>query len=116
MATEVGVFFSAQTGDVMMERSYAAKMLVKHRLTYEQLPLVQRATDRGSVFAGKKANHLEFVLLDGEREGGDYKLALKTAGGGQEVWSSRCIGRTRSTTGPWRATSACCGSSGDGGM
>jgi hypothetical protein len=84
--SSIGVYISAQTTDVRMERSYALKMLTKHRLTYEHLHIVQKALDRGHCFAGKNPNHLEFVYFDDDASKTAYLCVIKTARYGQEVW------------------------------
>ena len=84
--TEMSVFMSAQTDTVRMAKSYAEKMLVKHRLTFEHLRIVQDAIDQGACFVGKKANHLEYVYFDNDYKKSCFLLVIKSARFGQEVW------------------------------
>jgi hypothetical protein len=83
---DIGVFFSARTNVVSMERDYMRKLLVKHRMTYEHLPIVQRAIDSGYCFESSKTNHLEFVYFDTNLRRTEYLLVLKSAKWGDEVW------------------------------
>jgi hypothetical protein len=83
---EIGLFIAAKTTNVRMEKSYAVKMMVKHRLTYEQLYMVQASIDEGFCFEGKNRSHLEFVYFPNRPGAEPYMLVLKSALGGAEIW------------------------------
>ena len=86
LPSELAIHIGARVNDVMMERQYAAKLLVKHRLTYEQLWVVQAAIDRGFCLVGKKPGHLEFIYVDDRSMSEAYILVIKSARYGEEVW------------------------------
>ncbi len=83
---QVGVLISARTLNVKMKLAYAQKMLVKHRLTYEHLHIVQLAIDKGYCFVGTKPNHIEFLYFDNKNDNDEYLLVIKSARWGEEVW------------------------------
>jgi hypothetical protein len=46
-------YIAARTRDIHIQRNYAIKMLLKHRLTYEDLATLQSAIDEGFACGAK---------------------------------------------------------------
>ena len=86
LPSEVGVFFSAITTAVWIEKACAIKILMRHRLRYEDLEFIQRAIDGGYILRGRDRQYLEFLYIDSSGPYRHYLLVLKIARYGQEVW------------------------------
>jgi len=59
-------------------------MLLKHRLTYEDLATLQSAIDEGFCLRSKDHAMLEFVYYNASQK--PYIVVLKCAAFGQELW------------------------------
>jgi hypothetical protein len=84
LSLALGVFISARTEVVKLERAYAKKIIIRHRLTYEDLSIVQLALENGYCLESAKARHLEFVYYDQRNK--PYVVIVKSARWGEELW------------------------------
>jgi hypothetical protein len=84
LSVSLGVFISARTEEVRLERAYAKKIILRHRLSYEDLPVVQSAIEWGYCLESPKPRHLEFVYYDQRNK--PYVVIVKSARWGEELW------------------------------
>jgi hypothetical protein len=78
----IGAQFSAQTENVLIERSYAEKIILEHQIRFEDLEYVQRAINEGYMLRGRQANFIEFAFIESDRTYRHYLLVLKPLGSG----------------------------------
>lgn len=71
------------SSDLLIRRDYALKLQREHGLRYEQFQLIQPAIDAGYVLIDDK-QQLVFLYIHNTRE--FYRLAVKTAKMGSELW------------------------------
>jgi hypothetical protein len=81
----LGAIIACNTIDVQIDREYAVKILMKHKLKYEHFFAIQRMIERGWCVRSKH-NQLEFYYEDEEVFGGWFLLVIKTAKMGTECW------------------------------
>jgi hypothetical protein len=71
--------------NLLIERTYARKLLLKHRLRYEHFQMIQPTIERGYVVIDGGGN-LVFAYDDQERFHARFRLAVKTTDARDELW------------------------------
>lgn len=70
---------------LLIERSYAQKLLQKHRLTYQHFQMIQPTIERGYAIIDGGRN-LVFAYDDQEQFHAVFRLAIKTNAAKNELW------------------------------
>ncbi len=71
--------------DVRISKEYVDKIFTKHRLTYEDLDVVQFALDNGWCIKST-AGKLDFLCVMESERHRRFVVGIKTANGGLETW------------------------------
>lgn len=80
----LGGHIGAHTIELKIEHQYAKKLIEKHGLKYEHFSMVQTTIDRG--WCGPHNGDLLFVYADDDHFHTHFKLAIKEANNGKELW------------------------------
>ena len=72
------------TVDVLIGREYARKIIDKHKLGYHHFSIIQLAIDRG--WCRLDFGKLQFLYEDNTRYDTPFRLAIKAARQGTELW------------------------------
>ena len=80
----LGRHIGAHTTELRIEHQYAKKLIQKHGLNYEHFTMVQTTIDQG--WCGPDRGDLLFVYADYDHFHTHFKLAIKEAQNGDELW------------------------------
>jgi hypothetical protein len=81
---DLGAHINAYTMELRIGLNYARKLLIRHHLRYEHFEMIQPAIEHG--YAGVDRGNLLFFLYDDLRFHSIFRLVVKTAAGGSELW------------------------------
>lgn len=80
----------ARSPQLLVGLEYARKLKLKHALRYEDFELIQETVDDGWALLDARGDggrrELVFLYEDGRRAFGSWRLVVKAAAGGSEIW------------------------------